>query len=48
MPIIRLSIYAKRTFFKGLCANCEWVKVDFAWSAVPVAGHFNICNHDIE
>jgi hypothetical protein len=42
MPIIRLFIYAKCTPFKGFCANCKMLKVDFAWSAVPVAGRFNI------
>jgi hypothetical protein len=42
MLIIRLSIYAKRTFFKGFFASCKILKVDFALPAMPVAGRFNI------
>jgi len=32
----------KADFFKGSYANCEMLKVDFALSAMPVAGRFNI------
>jgi hypothetical protein len=44
MPVIRLSIYAKRTFFKGFCANGKLLKVDFAlWPCrLPGATKFEI------